>query len=155
MVSVLIAGTFDLVHPGHIKFIQEADRLGDVTVVVGRDSTVMRVKGHQPVIPEDQRLEVVKNLKGVKKATLGYENKDPLEIVGDLKPDILLLGPNQNYSEKELKSDLEQRGLTTRIMRMTKIHDSFPFCSTTDIVKRILEVYGGGSLRKKPESTNK
>ena len=139
MVLVVIAGTFDLIHPGHIKFIQEASKLGEVTVIVGRDSTVERLKGRKPFLPEEQRLEVVKNLKGVNKAVLGYKNDDPLKIVQDLNPEILLLGPNQNFSKEKIVTDLKKRGLKTKIIRMTDIVDSFPFCSTTKIVKRILD----------------
>jgi FAD synthetase len=139
VVLVLIAGTFDLIHPGHVKFIQEASQLGEVTVIVGRDSTVRKIKGRTPVIPENQRLEVVKHLKGVKKAVLGYDGDDPLKIVQDLNPDILLLGPNQNFSKEKIGADLEKRGLKTKIIRMTEIIDSFPYCSTTKIVNRILE----------------
>jgi len=151
MVSVLIAGAFDLIHPGHINFIGEASQLGNVTAIVGRDSTVMRVKGHKPVIPEKQRLEVVKNIKGVSKAVLGYEGEDPLKIVEDLKPDILFLGPNQNYSKAAMERDLEKRGLSTKIVRMTKVLESFPYCSTTQIIKHILSIYGGVKPTEKVE----
>jgi FAD synthetase len=150
VVLVLVAGTFDLIHPGHIRFIQEASKLGDVMVIVGRDSTVERIKGHRPFIPENQRLEVVKNLKGVKKAVLGYEDTDPLKIVQNIKPDILLLGPNQNFSKEKIELDLEKRGLKTKIIRMTDIIDSYPYCSTTKIVNRILETC---EEKKEPKNT--
>ncbi|RLF13769.1 MAG: DUF357 domain-containing protein, partial [Thermoprotei archaeon] len=60
--KVLVAGVFDLIHPGHLFFLQCAKELGEVYVVVARDSTVERIKGRRPVVPEDQRLEVVRQL---------------------------------------------------------------------------------------------
>ncbi|MEM4647670.1 MAG: DUF357 domain-containing protein, partial [Candidatus Nezhaarchaeales archaeon] len=83
---VMVAGVFDIIHPGHIYLISKAAELGDVVVVVARDSTVERLKGRRPVVPEDQRLEVVKNIKGVSEAVLGNEGEDMLKIVEELKP---------------------------------------------------------------------
>jgi len=105
---VVVAGTFDIIHPGHIHLIKEATKLGKVIVIVARDSTVRRIKGREPIIPERQRLEVVKNIKGVFKARLGNEDKDLLKVVEEEKPDIILLGPNQNFNEKEIEEELKK-----------------------------------------------
>jgi len=138
---VLVAGTFDIIHPGHIHLIKEATKLGKVIVIVARDSTVRRIKGREPIIPERQRLEVVKNIKGVFKARLGNEDKDLLKVVEEEKPDIILLGPNQNFNEKEIEEELKRRGINVKVLRLEDELKDFPLHSTTKIVKRILEIF--------------
>ncbi|MCD6515213.1 MAG: FAD synthase, partial [Candidatus Odinarchaeota archaeon] len=138
---VLVAGTFDIIHPGHIHLIKEATKLGKVIVIVARDSTVRRIKGREPIIPERQRLEVVKNIKGVFKARLGNEDKDLLKVVEEEKPDIILLGPNQNFNEREIEEELKRRGINVKVLRLEDELKDFPLHSTTKIVKRILEIF--------------
>jgi FAD synthetase len=135
---VMVAGVFDIIHPGHIFLISKAAELGDVVVVVARDSTVQRLKGRRPVVPEDQRLEVVKNIKGVKEAVLGKEGEDMLKIVEELEPDVIMLGPNQNFDEEELRTGLEERGLKVEVVRLKELYEAHKLCSTTKIIKEIL-----------------
>ncbi|MDH5816033.1 MAG: cytidylyltransferase family protein [Candidatus Nezhaarchaeota archaeon] len=135
---VMVAGVFDIIHPGHIYLISKAAELGDVVVVVARDSTVERLKGRRPVVPEDQRLEVVKNIKGVSEAVLGNEGEDMLKIVEELKPDVILLGPDQNFDEEKLRKDLELRGLKVEVLRLREIYEPYKLCSTSKIIKEIL-----------------
>lgn len=135
---VMVAGVFDIIHPGHIYLISRAAELGDVIVVVARDSTVERLKGRRPIIPEDQRLEVVKSIKGVKEAFLGNEGEDMLRIVEELKPDIILLGPNQDFNEDKLRRDLESKGLKVEVMRLKEIYEPYRLCSTSKIIREIL-----------------
>jgi FAD synthetase len=135
---VMVAGVFDIIHPGHIFLISKAAELGDVVVVVARDSTVQRLKGRRPVVPEDQRLEVVKNIKGVKEAVLGNEGEDMLKIVEELEPDVIMLGPNQNFDEEELRTGLEERGLKVEVVRLKELYEAHKLCSTTKIIKEIL-----------------
>lgn len=138
---VLVAGTFDIIHPGHIYLIKEATKLGKVIVIVARDSTVRRIKGREPIIPERQRLEVVKNIKGVFKARLGNEDRDLLKVVEEEEPDIILLGPNQNFNEKEIEEELKRRGINVKVLRLKNELKDFPLHSTTKIVRRILEIF--------------
>ena len=135
---VMVAGVFDIIHPGHIFLISKAAELGDVIVVVARDSTVQRLKGRRPVIPEEQRLEVVKSIKGVKEAVLGNEGEDMLKVVEELRPDVIMLGPNQNFDEEELKNELEKRGLKVEVVRLKELYETHRLCSTTRIIREIL-----------------
>jgi len=135
---VMVAGVFDIIHPGHIFLISKAAELGDVVVVVARDSTVQRLKGRKPVVPEGQRLEVVKNIKGVKEAVLGNEGEDMLKIVEELRPDVIMLGPNQNFDEEKLRRELEERGLEVEVVRLKELYEAHKLCSTTKIIKEIL-----------------
>jgi FAD synthetase len=86
-----VGGTFDILHPGHIFLLKEASKHGDVIVVVARDSTVKRIKGREPIFNEEHRLMMVSSIKYVKKAILGKESTDILEIVEELKPDVIVV----------------------------------------------------------------
>ncbi|MEM4577024.1 MAG: DUF357 domain-containing protein [Candidatus Nezhaarchaeales archaeon] len=136
--KVMIAGVFDIIHPGHIYLISKAAELGDVIVVVARDSTVEKFKGRRPIIPEEQRLEVVRSIKGVKEAFLGNEGEDMLRIVEEIKPDIIMLGPNQNFDEEKLRRELEQRGLRVEVVRLRESYKEHKLCSTSKIIREIL-----------------
>jgi len=134
--QVVIAGTFDILHPGHVFLISEAAKLGEVTVVIARDENVLRAKGHPVIVPAKQRLFMVQALKGVSKAILGNPGPDFLSIVEELNPDILLLGPNQQMSVDEVQDRLRQRGLKSKVMRLDQLFTEYPLSSTTRIIEK-------------------
>jgi FAD synthetase len=142
--QVVVAGTFDLLHPGHVFLISEAARLGDVTVVVARDQNVMRAKEHPPIVPEEQRRFMVEALKGVAKAVLGSETTDLFLVVERLNPDILLLGPNQQVSAERVQKELQRRKLRTRVQRLEHIFKDYPLNSTSAIIDRVLATRKSG-----------
>jgi FAD synthetase len=89
MVKVMATGTFDLLHMGHIYYLKEAKKHGDkLAVVIATDSTVRKLK-HEPVNPQEIRLNLIKELKIVDEAYLGHEN-DMYKIVEEIKPDVLI-----------------------------------------------------------------
>ncbi len=135
--KVVIAGTFDIIHPGHLSFIQNAAKYGDVYVIVARDSNVQKIKGAPPIVPEEQRRIVVEGLKGVKQAVLGNESGEFTEKVAELHPDIVALGPNQNFDEEKLKQKLNEKGLKTRVVRITQFLDTIPLPSSSSIKNKI------------------
>lgn len=138
MRKVLVGGVWDIIHPGHIWLLSEARKLGEVIVIVARDRTVERLKGRRPIIPEDQRLEVIKNLKQVDEAKLGYE-EDMFKVVMEVKPDIIMLGPDQFFNEDELRTELGRRGLKVEVTRVKETYSKFKLCSTSQIVDEILK----------------
>ncbi len=138
--KVVIAGTWDLIHPGHIWLMNKARERGYLTVIVARDSTSRRLKGRRPVVPEDQRLAVVKALKPVDEATLGEENQDILKIVERLKPDLILLGPDQNYDPDAMRRDLRKRGLKTKVERIKEVYEDSKLNSSTLIILEAAKV---------------
>ncbi|MHA1860233.1 MAG: adenylyltransferase/cytidyltransferase family protein [Candidatus Asgardarchaeia archaeon] len=138
--KVLIGGTFDIIHPGHIHLIEYASKLGDLIVVVSRDDNSKRFKGRDTIIPEEQRLKVVSSIKGVKKAILGNRS-DIFKIVEEVKPDIIVLGPDQKVDETELRRRVEKASLKTEIIRLKERYEGYPYCSTSSIVGKILEIF--------------
>ena len=133
---IVIAGTFDILHPGHVFLISEAAKLGEVIVVVARDENVVHAKGHPVIVPEQQRLFMVQALRGVSKAILGKPGRDFLAIIEELQPDILLLGPNQNMSIDYVREELARRGLKIRVMRLERLFDEYPLNSTSKIIRK-------------------
>lgn len=138
MKTVMATGTFDIIHPGHGFFLEEARKLGGedarLVVVLARDSTV-RARKRTPIVGEKQRLEVVRMLKPVDEAYLGSET-DMFEIVHRIKPDIIAIGPDQKFDVDELRDELRRRGLGCEVRRIKKYRDS-ELDSTCKIIKRI------------------
>ena len=87
---VFTNGCFDLIHPGHIRYLERARALGDILVVaVNSDDSVLRLKGSgRPVLPEDHRCEVLGALQCVDFVTVFCEDT-PLQIIEELLPDVL------------------------------------------------------------------
>ncbi len=136
----MIAGTFDIIHPGHIFFINEASKFGDVYVVVSTDVNAKRFKGEKPIVPEEQRLEVIKNIKNVHTAMLGRKDNDTLKIVEEINPDLVLLGPDQEYDVHVLRKGLDGKGLNhIKVQRLDKYYNKFKLHSSSKIKKKVCE----------------
>ena len=135
---VFLGGTFDIVHPGHVELFRAASMLGKPYVVVARDSTVRRIKGKEPVLPEEARLAVVSSIRYVYEAFLGSE-RSFMESVARVKPDVILLGPDQPFDEEELASQVERElGYRPEVVRFEeKRAFAGGMRSSSDIVARI------------------
>jgi FAD synthetase len=135
---VAAGGVFDILHPGHVFFLEKAKEKGDMLVViVARDSTVTRRK-RIPIVPEEQRLEMVKALKPVDVAVLG-EVGDIYATVEKIKPDIIAIGPNQTHREDEIKEELKRRSLRCEVVRIREYREC-KLPSTRSILQRIIEL---------------
>ena len=140
MVRVMASGVFDILHTGHISYLEQAKAAGDeLVVVVACDSTVRRRK-HEPVTPEAMRLRIVQSLKPVDMAVLGKDTGDFFETLGDIRPDIIMLGFDQTFDEAELAAQLRERGFDTKVMRATECSDDLN--GTRKIIRKILEMQG-------------
>lgn len=136
--KVMATGTFDILHPGHVLFLEKAKELGGedavLAVVIAKDSTVEKRK-RIPIIPEDQRVQMVKSLKPVDEAYLGYEG-DMFKIVNEIKPDIIAIGSDQDHDVKKLQEALDKRGIDAKAMRVNDYMFG-ELDSTCKIIKRI------------------
>lgn len=119
-VTVLVFGTFDLLHRGHRSFLQQAAGLGDSLIVaVGRDSTVRLLKKHRTIHNERQRRAAVAALPFVTRAMLA--SKDPrrrYSFIKKLHPDVIALGYDQSHYTENLGAELAKRGIHARIIRL-------------------------------------
>lgn len=137
---ILVAGTFDLIHAGHIYLINEAAKLGDVYVVVATDKNRELFSGECPIIPQEQRLEIIKSIKNVKEARLGRSDNDTLKTVQEINPDIILLGPDQKYSIEILEKELKEKGLHhIKLKRLKTYYDKYELHSSSSIKQKIME----------------
>jgi len=144
----MATGTFDLLHLGHIYYLQEAKKLGDtLVVVVACDATVRKLK-HEPVTPEEMRVAIIKELKPVDAAYIGKEN-DMYAIVEEIHPDIIALGYDQIHDEKLISQELKKRKLHTRIIRLQKCAEITDLEGTRRIISKIISAY---EFQKKMEN---
>jgi FAD synthetase len=138
--TVLATGAFDLLHLGHVRFLEASKRKGGpgakLIVVVARDKTVLNRKGKVPILPEDQRRELVGSLQVVDKAILGHTHLDLRGILRVVKPDIVSVG----YDQKQIKASVEKllrvERLPVRVVQIPKFdHDGLN--SSTRIKQKV------------------
>jgi len=133
---IVATGTFDILHPGHIFYLEESRKLGDeLVVIVARDTNVKHKP--RPVIPEEHRLRMVAALKPVDRALLG-DKSDMFRPIEELRPDIITIGFNQMFDETKLAGQLRDRNLIPKIVRIGKCADG-DLCSSRLVVQRIIE----------------
>jgi len=135
--KVLVGGVFEILHPGHIFLLKNASKYGKVIVIVARDKTVLKFKKRKPVISENQRLEVVSNIKYVYKARLGEEEFNLRKILLEEKPDYVILGPDQEFLEDKLLEEIKRLNLNTKVIRIKDFYKKYSLCSTSKIIEKI------------------
>ena len=139
---VLASGVFDLLHLGHVRFLEEAKRAGGedakLIVVIARDSTVEKMKGRKPIMSEDQRRALVESLKVVDQAVLGYEDLDIGEVIGKIKPDVIVLGYDQSEMEAEVKDYVAEHKLPVQVVKTGKYAEN-ALDSSSKIKQKIID----------------
>ena len=108
---VFTNGCFDLLHPGHVRTLEAARSLGDVLVVgLNRDASVRKVKGDaRPVVGEEERAELLAALEAVDFVVL-FGEPTPLELIAQLRPDVLVKGADWGSSEIVGREEVEAAG---------------------------------------------
>ena len=140
MVKVMASGTFDLLHMGHIYYLNEAKKLGDeLVVVVACDKTVRNLK-HEPVTSEQMRLDLIKELRIVNHAVLGKKG-DMFRIVEEIKPDIIALGYDQIHDEQKITDELKKRNIQAKVVRLEKCTGMHDLDGTRKIIEKIINAY--------------
>ncbi len=124
---VFTNGCFDIIHAGHVRYLTEAKKLGDILVIgLNSDSSVSMIKPGRPIIPEQQRAEVLSALSMVDYITL-FNEDTPYELIKEIKPDILVKG-----------ADWDLKNIVGNDI-VKEVH-TIPFVegiSTTEIIKKI------------------
>ena len=141
---VLASGVFDLLHLGHVKFLEEAKKTGgknaQLIVIVARDSTVEETKGRKPIMPENQRRALVESLKVVDEAVLGLENFDIGDVIERIKPDVIALGYDQTDMEQRVREYVDKHKLNVKVVRVDKF-EADELDSSSKIRQKIVEKF--------------
>jgi D-beta-D-heptose 7-phosphate kinase/D-beta-D-heptose 1-phosphate adenosyltransferase len=104
-------GVFDLLHPGHVRYLQQARALGDVLVVaINSDRSVRTNKGaDRPITPEHERAEILAALECVDAVTV-FDEETPYTVIEDLQPDVLVKGADWAHDAIVGRDIVEARG---------------------------------------------
>ncbi len=140
--TVLASGVFDLLHLGHVKFLEEAKKAGgkgaELIVIIARDSTVEKNKGRKPIMPENQRRALVESLKVVDEAVLGFEEFDIGNVIERVKPDVIALGYDQADMEKRVQEYVDKHKLNVTVVRIGKFEED-ALDSSSKIRQKVVE----------------
>tara|TARA_B100000927_G_scaffold130964_1_gene105381 strand:+ start:2729 stop:3190 length:462 start_codon:yes stop_codon:yes gene_type:complete len=143
MTRVMAVGIFDLLHAGHLHYVEQAKSLGEeLVVVIAHDETVRKQK-HEPVTGQDLRRRMVEGLKPVDKAVIGNPPGVPIfEILGKIKPDLIALGYDQKHSIDAIRKGLDKHGFEdVEVTRVEGLSDDLD--GTRKIIARILDLWPG------------
>jgi len=129
---VFTNGCFDLLHPGHVRYLAAARALGDALVVaLNSDASVRRLKGAgRPILNQDERAEVMAALESVDWVVI-FDEDTPRELIADLLPDVLVKGGDWPLEAIVGREEVEAAG--GRVLALTYLEGA----STTDIINRI------------------
>ena len=133
---VFTNGCFDLLHIGHVRYLEKAKVLGDVLIVgINSDTSVRKLKGpHRPILPEEERTEILSGLGCVDYVTL-FSEMDPLKLITSLHPDVLVKGGDWTKEQIVGREVVERSGGEVVIS---------PFvgkASTSNLIDTILKRY--------------
>lgn len=133
---VFTNGTFDIVHRGHVEYLEKAKRLGDVLIVgLNTDASIRRIKGpKRPINPNADRAAVLAALASVDYICF-FGDETPLRLITRLVPDVLVKGADWKIDAIVGKDVVEQHGGSVKTIRLT------PGRSTTNVIQRVLDAY--------------
>jgi len=141
---VLASGTFDLLHFGHVKYLEEAKKAGgknaELIVIVARDSTVEKRKGKKTVMPEDQRRSLVESLKVVDEAILGFEDFSIDKVIEKINPDVIAVGHDQDGIEREVRKAIAEKKLNVQVAKIGRFGKK-ELNSSSKIMRKIVESF--------------
>ena len=133
---VFTNGCFDLLHIGHVRYLEKAKALGDVLVVgVNSDASVRKLKGpKRPILPEEERAGILSGLGCVDYITI-FSEIDPLKLIASLRPDVLVKGGDWTKEQTVGKEVVERSGGEVVILPFVK------GASTSSLIHTILSKY--------------
>ena len=136
-VVVTTNGCFDVLHLGHLRYLQAARQLGDLLVVaINSDSSVRELKGeNRPLVPEDERAEMLAGLECVDYVVI-FPESTPIELLAELKPSIHVKGGDYKLEQLIEREVVEENG------GKVIVGLNVPGKSTTNLIEVICERYG-------------
>ncbi|WP_232701526.1 adenylyltransferase/cytidyltransferase family protein [Halobacterium wangiae] len=142
MRRVVAQGTFDLIHPGHVHYLEDAAAMGDeLHVIVARRENVTHKD--PPILPNRQRRDVVAALDAVDHARVGHPT-DIFAPIEEIEPAVIALGYDQHHDADAIEAELAERGVDCEVRRASPREQQYEgeLLSTGTIVDRILEQRG-------------
>ncbi|HOK06932.1 MAG TPA: D-glycero-beta-D-manno-heptose 1-phosphate adenylyltransferase [Syntrophales bacterium] len=134
---VFTNGCFDILHVGHVRYLREAKKAGDVLVLgLNSDASVRAIKGHKrPLVPQEERADILAELSSVDYVTI-FDEPTPQALIEELAPDVLVKGGD--WREEEIAGAAFVRGRGGKVMIVPLTEGR----STTNVVEKIRSLYG-------------
>jgi len=134
---VFTNGCFDILHVGHVRYLNGARALGDVLIVgINSDRSVREIKGEpRPITPELERAEIVAALACVNYVFI-FDDATPRRVIDAIVPDVLVKGADWNISEIVGRDTVESAG--GAVLNIPLVEEA----STTEIIRRVLDRFG-------------
>ena len=135
---VFTNGVFDLLHRGHVEYLQKARELGDLLVIgLNSDTSVHAIKGpKRPLVPQEDRAAVLAALECVDQVVL-FEEETPARLIEALLPDVLVKGADYTVEQIAGAEAVRRNGGRVATIELT------PGRSTSGLIRRIIGAYGG------------
>lgn len=129
-------GCFDILHVGHVRYLREAKKTADVLILaLNSDISVRTIKGEKrPLVPQDERADVVAALESIDYVTL-FDEPTPLELIEYLRPDVLIKGGD--WAEENIVGRNAVKSWGGRVVVIPETEGA----STTNIIDKVLKVY--------------
>ncbi|TFG93388.1 MAG: D-glycero-beta-D-manno-heptose 1-phosphate adenylyltransferase [Syntrophobacterales bacterium] len=139
---VFTNGCFDILHIGHVKYLEQAKGLGDILVLaLNSDSSVRSIKGPlRPVVPENERAYIMASLEVVDYVTM-FDEDTPLALIEAIEPDILVKGGDWSQDAIVGRESVEKRGGRVVIVPQFSGTGADHPASTTSVIERIINAY--------------
>jgi len=138
---VVAQGTFDILHPGHLHYLREAAAMGErLHVIVARRENVTHKP--KPIVPNEQRREMVGALDPVDEARLGHP-EDIFVPIEEIEPDVIALGYDQHHDADGIRAALADRGIDCEVRTASPREESEDeLLSTGRIIEKVLRERG-------------
>jgi cytidyltransferase-like protein len=140
MKKVFVSGCFDMLHSGHVTFLERSAKFGELHVFIGSDATIYGLKGRYPVINENERKYILEAIKHVKTCEIssGYGILDFEKELKALKPDIFVVNEDGNLPQKKELCDqlgikyvvlnrIPKEGLPPRSTTILRTNNNIPY----------------------------
>ncbi len=141
---VFTNGCFDILHVGHVRYLNQARSLGDALIVgINSDRSVREIKGEpRPIVPEADRAEVIAALASVDYVVI-FDEPTPRQLIDAIVPDVLVKGADWDVSEIVGRNTVEDAGGVVRNIPLVE------GASTTEIIRRVLDNFGKANLQRR------
>lgn len=134
--AAITNGCFDILHVGHIRYLREAKKQGDILILaLNSDKSVRAIKGaKRPIVPQEERADLLAALESVDYVTI-FEESTPAALIDYIQPDVLVKGGDWQEEQLAGRETIKNRGGHIAII------PSVPGASTTNIIDKIKSVY--------------